>query len=369
MPVKPLPSNPSLDDLFSEARHLLSTHAARDRQAAQRIREFHPAFSRASDAEIFGATLSVADGQLTIARERGFEAWERMRRRIEEPTRADSLNLPHHERIGDAAFRRAVDLLDAGDAAGLADWLTGHPHLVHERVLFEGANYFQNPTLLEFVAENPIRHGTLPANIVEVTRVVLDAGANRNQAALNETLGLVSSGKVPRECRVQAALIDLLCDRGADPDRAMSTALAHGEFEAVHALMARGARMDLTVAAGVGRVEEARRLLAGAVGDERHRALAVASQFGHTEIVRILLDAGEDPNRFNPPGFHGHSTPLHQAACAHLETVRLLVERGSHLNARDTMWQATPAEWAKHEGRIEIERFLREAESRRSIPG
>ena len=32
------------------------------------------------------------------------------------------------------------------------------------------------------------------------------------------------------------------------------------------------------------------------------------------QIVRMLLDAGEDPNRYNPVGAHSHSTPLHQAA-------------------------------------------------------
>ena len=51
-----------------------------------------------------------------------------------------------------------------------------HPNLTRKRVVFEGGNYFRNPSLLEFVAENPVRHGKLPKNIVEVTKVILDAG-------------------------------------------------------------------------------------------------------------------------------------------------------------------------------------------------
>jgi hypothetical protein len=102
--------------------------------------------------------------------------------------------LPHHERIEDVTFRRAVDLLDAGDAAGLSYYLAENPNMVHRHVLFEGGNYFRNPTLLEFVAENPIRHGTLPASIVPVTRVILDAGADPNPSALNQSLELVCSG-------------------------------------------------------------------------------------------------------------------------------------------------------------------------------
>jgi len=190
--------------------------------------------------------------------------------------------------------------------------------------------------------------------------VILDAGAKQNPSALNETLGLVSCGRVPRESGAQLPLIDLLCDHGADPNRAMPAALAHGEFEAVNALIQRGARVDLTVAAAIGRIEDARQLLAGAGDEDRHRALALASQFGCTEVVRLLLDAGEDPNRYNPVGFHSHSTPLHQAALAgHEEVVRLLVERGgADLDAKDTLWQGTPTGWARHAGRTQIEEYL-----------
>ena len=71
----------------------------------------------------------------------------------------------------------------------------------------------------------------------------------------------------------------------------------------------------------------ARRNLLLQPGDGRHRALALAAQFGHTDTVRMLLDAGEEPSRYNPIGCHAHSTPLHQAALAgHIEVVRLLVE-------------------------------------------
>jgi len=359
MPVKPLPPNPNFDHLRYQAKDLLNAHTVRDPGAAQRIREFHPRFNSASDAEIFNAPLKLSDAQLAIAREHGFPSWARLKRRVEKPTSADDLNLPYRGRIEDVTFRRALDLLDAGDVVALRAHLAEHPNLVHQHVLFEGGNYFRNPTLLEFVAENPIRNGTLPANIVQVAEVILDAGAKQNPPALNETLGLVCSGRVPREAGVQLPLIDLLCDHGADPNLAMSAALAHGEFEAVKALIRRGGLVNLTVAAGLGNIEDARRLLASAESEDRHRALALASQFGRTEVVRLLLDAGEDPSRYNPVGFHSHSTPLHQAALAgHEDIVRLLVERGAGLDVMDTLWQGTPAGWAEHAGRTQIEQYL-----------
>ncbi|HEU5403694.1 MAG TPA: ankyrin repeat domain-containing protein, partial [Terriglobales bacterium] len=138
------------------------------------------------------------------------------------------------------------------------------------------------------MAENPVRRGTLPSNIVEVTRIILEAGIE--QSALNETLRLVCSGRVSRQCRVQLPLIDLLCDRGADPNSAIQTALAHGEFEAVNALIDLGAQMNLPVVAALGRADDARRLIPNASTENRHQALALASQFGHVEIVRALLD-------------------------------------------------------------------------------
>ena len=328
-----------------------------------RLREFHPRFRRSSDVEIFNAPLKLADAQLAIARESGFPSWTRLKRHIEKPTLTDRLDLRHHEHIEDPDFRRAVELIDTGDVAGLRAWLRQHPKLAHQHIVFEGTNYFHNPTLLEFVAENPVRRGTLPKNIVEVAKVILDAGADTDGSALNETLMLVATGSVPRECGQQIPLINLLCDRGADAGGAVEIAVVLGEMEAAGALIERGARMTLPVCAALGRIDDFRRLLPSAKSAERHLALSVAADYGHVEIARMLLDAGEDPNRYNPVGGHSHTTPLHQAALhGNEEMVRMLVEHGARLGMRDILWHATPADWAKHEGKTEVEGYLRARE-------
>src|SRR5262252_4489407 len=312
MPVRRLPSSPSLDHLRYQAKDLLSEHAARDPGAAQRIREFHPRFAGVTDAEIFDTHLRLSDAQLAIAREFGFPSWARLRRHIEKPTLTDQLNLPHHARIEDVTFRR----------------------------------------------------GKLPRNILELAKVILEAGVE--QSALNETLLLVATGRVPRECDVQLGLIGLLCHGGADPNSAIRAATLHGEFEAVNALIKRGARIDWPVAAALGRIDEAPGLLLNASGEDRHLALSLAATFGQVEIVRLLLDAGEDPNRYNPVGGHSHTTPLHQAAGAgHDQVVRLLVEHGARLDIKDLLWHATPADWARHAGRAELEAYLRTRDMRR----
>jgi hypothetical protein len=55
MPVRRLPSNPNLNHLKYQAKDLLKEHTAHTPGVAQRIREFHPRFGRATDAEVFDA--------------------------------------------------------------------------------------------------------------------------------------------------------------------------------------------------------------------------------------------------------------------------------------------------------------------------
>ncbi|MDQ2711882.1 MAG: ankyrin repeat domain-containing protein [Acidobacteriota bacterium] len=360
MPVKELALNTSLADLRYEAEDLLESHAAaQDRGTAQKIREFHPHFRQKTDAEVFGSPISLSDAELAIARGHGFSDWLELKAHLEKPSGAADLQLPYEKRIEDADFVRALELLDAGDAIGLDRHLREHPALVHQRVVFEGRNYFRNPTLLEFVAGNPVRGDALPSNIVQIAKIILDAGTKQDASALNETLGLVCSGRVPRECGVQLPLIDLLCDYEADPNYAISAALVHGEFDAVNALIRRGAEVNLAVAAALGRIEDAYRLLRSASSEERQSALALSAQFGHEAILWLLLEDGQDPDQYNPVGFHSHSTPLHQAAFAgHAKIVQGLVESGARLDMKDTLWNGTPIEWARYAGRTDIEDYL-----------
>lgn len=350
MPVIPLPSDPDLEHLKHQAKDLMRAQQAATPEACQRIREFHPRFRSAPDDAIAGAAFALGDAQLTIARERGFPSWPRLRAFVQSANHND-LNLPKHERIRDPLFRRAVDLMDAGDEDGLRTLLHEHPNLARERLTLDGSNYFTNPALLEFVAENPTRRGRLPRNIAAIAKIVLDAGAAADRASANSALALAASSSVAHECGVQRALIDVLCDAGADPNAALQPALYYGMFDGANALMQRGAKDDLMVAAATGRAADAGALLDAASDGIRQHALALAAQFGHLEIVRMLVDAGEDPNRYSPPGGHSHATPLHQAALAgHDAIARLLVERGARLDMEDIHHHATPGAWAAYAG-------------------
>ena len=182
-------------------------------------------------------------------------------------------------------------------------------------------------------------------------------------------MSMLVSSCHPANAGVQVELVETLLDYGASLEghgsgqwtSPLMTALAFGYLNAAEALARRGARVDnLAAAAGLGRLADARQMLNTADSETRHRALALAAQHGHVDIVRLLLDVGEDPNRYNPEGNHCHSTPLHQAVWSGHETVvRLLVERGARLDLKDTIHQGTPLGWAMYGGRTEIEKYLR----------
>lgn len=217
------------------------------------------------------------------------------------------------DQINDTAFRHAVGLMDAGDAEGLRAHLVAHPGLVTQRVQLD-PGYFEAPALICFIAENPIRNGTMPANVTDIAGVLIDAGAPASM--LTEALVLVASGWIARKSGAQTPLIIRLCSAGADPDTPLMPALDHGEFTAVAALIAAGATPTPPVAAATGNAAESRHFFPDANALHRHQSLALAAQYGHVNTLELLFNAGEDPNRFNPHGCHAHSPVLHQAALA-----------------------------------------------------
>jgi hypothetical protein len=90
MPTKSLPPSPNLEHLKYQAKDLLNAHKSSDPEAHYRIRKLHPKFSGNTAAQIQGAKMSLADAQLVIAREYGFESWPKLKRHIEALARASA---------------------------------------------------------------------------------------------------------------------------------------------------------------------------------------------------------------------------------------------------------------------------------------
>jgi hypothetical protein len=227
--------------------------------------------------------------------------------------------------------------------------LDAHPRLLRERAVEPDCyppSYFRDPKLFWFVANNPILVKTMPANIVEVAKVMIAHGVEK--ADLDYTLELVMSGSAAREQGLQIPLLSALVDAGATPTpRAIDAALGHGELRPVEALLARGLAMTAPIAAAFGRERELAALLPAAGADDRQNALGMAVINRRLAAARLCLDAGADVNGLLP--VHAHSTPLHQAV-AHedLPMIKLLLARGARADIPDRMWNSTALGWAKY---------------------
>jgi len=260
--------------------------------------------------------------------------------------------------ITQVVFDAAADAVVDGDEAGLKALLRAHPDLVRARSARHGA------TLLHYIAANGVEdeRQRTPANAVAIGQLLLDAGADSNATAdfygaPMMTLGLLLSSGYPHQAGLQADLAEGLLDAGADGRDALLTALAYGYGDTAEILTRRLRVNSLPVAAGLGRVESFEAFLPDASVEDRHRAVTLAALYGHIAILERL--AGEDLDRLNAKGFHGHATPLHMAVWkGHEHTVRWLVERGARTDIADTVHEGTPLDWARHEGHTAIARYL-----------
>ncbi len=355
-----LPWNAPLDAYRDEARALFAALVAGERDAAWRFKWLHPRFRGRKVEEVRTTTLTPEDAKLVVAQEYAFDTWaalEAFTREIASPGAA-------------ARFEAAVEAVVSGDVPALRAMRREHPGLVRERSARR-----HHATLLHYVAANGVEGGRqrTPPSAVEVARVLLEAGAEADALAdmydhRCTTLSMLVSSSHPAEAGLQGALAETLLDHGAALEgpgsewtSALLTALLFGFLETARALVRRGAPVrDLAAAAGLGLTDQVARSLPASAGPDRHRALALAAQLGHADVVTLLLDTGEDPSRYNPDGFHAHSTPLHQAVWSdHGAVVRLLVERGARLDLRDTIYDGTPLGWALYGGRTAVAEYLR----------
>ena len=263
----------------------------------------------------------------------------------------------------DASFREAVSAIDSGDLAKLERLIAANPALVRDRLESPGAwlrdtvgraldGFFRRPYLLWFVAEDPVRHGRVPKNIAVLTRAIIDAarrdGTSSLQEQLDYALTLVSWSWIARESGVQIELIDALLDAGAGPDGNPDNALVNGNFAAAEHLVGRGASLTLATAACLGRWDDVDRLLVTASDRQKQFALVLSAVHGRVDALRRIIGAGVDLNAPSAD-LYSHGTPLHHAVCSgSLEAVRVLVDAGAELSAKDSAWSGTPLGWAEH---------------------
>ena len=295
---------------------------------------------------------ALSEAQFVIARSHGFLTWTEF---------AHHLDALAHKNSATAAFESAAEAIVAGDEAALRRFLKENPRLIREKSSRE-----HRSTLLHYVSANGVegyRQAT-PKNIVAIAKFLLDSGADIHAEADVygggcDTLGLVATSAHPRIAGVQLELMQLLIDRGAEINKRGSTGndhspvmgcLANGCPEAARYFADRGARLGLVEAAGLDRLDVVKTFFdaagkpsAGISPEVINEAFRYACGYGATDIAAYLLDRGTD--------IAGHSgdnqTGLHYAAIGgHLNTVRLLLEKGASVKIEDSVHGGSPLGWA-----------------------
>lgn len=191
------------------------------------------------------------------------------------------------------AFEQAAQSIVDGDLSELRKLLDADPSLIHTRSTRD-----HHSTLLHYVAANGIEDALqrTPPNILEITRFLLDSGADPNAESdayggRSTALNLTATSVHPEKAGLQIPLLQLLLDRGAiiQPGD-LNACLANGRGAAAAFLANRGAYIDLEGAAGTGRLNLARELFPSSTPEQRKNAIAWSSEYGHLAIVEFLLD-------------------------------------------------------------------------------
>ena len=272
MNAKELPARPSLEHYKKQAKDLLKACKDRDPESLQRIKKYHLRFDKLSDSEFARIKIALADAQLAIAREHGFESWPKFAKRIEE--------------LAAQVFLAGItDPLAAFmEAAGVARDGSSHGSGTLERA---NAILAAHPE----IARRNIYTAAILGDDVEVRKfIALDAGsatAKGGPSGWDALTYLCFS----RYLRLNKARSDgfktaakALLDAGANPNT--------GWFEKNHQPE-----------------PEWESVLYGAAGVAHH-----------AELTRILLERGADPN--------DGETPYHAPEAYDNDALKVLVESG-----------------------------------------
>jgi ankyrin repeat protein len=284
-------------------------------------------------------TCTLADAQFVIARVHGFPSW---------PQFAGQITALTHPTSDVSQFESAVEAIITGNVATLRRLVRANPALIRARSPRD-----HQATLLQYVAGNGVEgfRQKTPQNAVDVAKLLLDAGADVDApnwpdgpAGPGTTLGEVATSVHPARAGVQITLMQTLLDYGANINglpggwNPLLAALHNGRREAAEFLAARGARLDLEGAAGVGRLDVVQTFfnkdgaLRNATNAQMESGFGWACEYGRNAVVEFLLDRGVDLRA----GEKTSQTGLHWAVIGGaLETVALLLKRGAPLEAKN----------------------------------
>jgi hypothetical protein len=348
---KPLPSRPSLEQLRKQAKDLRTSHQAGEPDALRRIQAHHPDRARSTESQIRSAPFPLSDAQLVIAREYGFPSWPKLKEHIDalslesdDPMELFKKAFTDHDadlfarlldrypemkaRINDpvapfdspvitcARTREMLDvLLNAGaDINAKSRWWAGGFGLLH------GAD----PDLAAYAIERGAVvdvHAAARLGMIDRLRQHIEA-----EPRLVHARG--GDGQTPLHFASTVGIARFLLDHGAEMDAididhesTPAQYMVRDRQEVLRYLVERGCGTDLLMAAALGDAGRVRNHLdadpacirmnvserwfprrnprsGGTIYiwtlGQNKTAHAIAREFGHEEVFRLLIDRSPD---------------------------------------------------------------------------
>ncbi len=302
MDPKPLPAHPSLEQYKKQAKELLKAYRSADVETIRRVKRSHPRFEKLAESGFDISKFALADAQLVIAREHGFESWPKFTKRIE------VINSEAAARANPvAAFIEAAiwhGTLEAAEAI-----LAAHPEIAQSSIHVV-AILGDDAAVQRFIAADP-RNATKKEAPYDGDALVY--------LCLSKYLRL---DKTRSDAFMRAATA--LLDAGADPNTGFTAKDEYGDFETA-----------LYGAAAVAQNAELTRLLLERGGDPND-----SETFYHTpesydnSALKVLVESGK-MNADNLAGMLLRKADIHD-----YDGMKYLLEHGADSNLM-TMWGYT----------------------------
>jgi ankyrin repeat protein len=325
MDPQPLPARPSLEQYRKQAKELLKAYRSADVETIRRVKKNHPRFENLSAPGFDVTKFALADAQLVIAREHGFESWPKFTKRIEViNSEIAALKNPV------AAFIEAAiwhGTLDAAEAI-----LAVHPEIAHNSI-HVAAILGDDAAVRRFIATDP-QNATKKEAPYDGDALVylclskyLRLDKTRSEAFLRAATALLDAGADPNSgfrskddyhewetalygaagVAHHAELTRLLLERGADPNDNETFYHAPETYD--------NGALKVLVESGKMRAD----LLAG--------MLLRKADWHDYDGMKYLLEHGADPNLMTMWGY----TALHQAIRRDnaLRNIELMLEHGA----------------------------------------
>jgi ankyrin repeat protein len=353
MDPKPLPAHPSLEQYKKQAKELLKAYCSADVETIRRVKRNHPRFEKLAEHSHvlpLGFDISkfaLADAQLVIAREHGFESWPKFTKRIEViNSEAAALANPVAAFIEAAIWHGTLEAADAilathpeithnsihvaailGDDAVVRRFIVADPRNVKKKE----APYDGDPLVYLCLSKYLRLDKTRSDAFMRAASALLDAGADPNTGfTAKDEYGDFETALYGAAAVAQhAELTRLLLERGADPN----------EVETPYHVPESYDNAALKVLVESGKLN----------ADSLTTMLLRKADIHDYDGMKYLMEHGADPNRMT----RWHYTALHQAVRRdnRIELIDLMLDHGADPTVKNEVYGKSGIAMAARRGR------------------